>query len=186
MKVLLVALMLVGCSTEGVVRKDNVLILGQSNIGNYSQCANGDINCSIVPMLEKELHAVFTNKSVGGSEIAYWSTQKIDTTGYDYILFHQGESDSIYGTSRMEYKRLFLMMGLDIPIYLARASYSLGVTSVDVITAQNELIEEGDNIYIGPNTDMLGAEYRYDNIHFNYEGLKKHAEMWIKILKDKK
>ena len=115
----------------------------------------------------------------------------------DYILWHQGESDNIVGTSKEVYKQRFLEIreefrsrGITAPIVIAQASYhpymdlAKGGTSEDVRNAQKELAKEYDDIYAGPDTDKLNlAAHRADGVHFSTFGQDLHAEAWLKTLK---
>ena len=38
-------------------------------------------------------------------------------------------------------------------------------------------------VYLGPNTDLIGLEDRYDDCHFSGRGLQKHSEGWVKAIK---
>ena len=52
-------------------------------------------------------------------------------------------------------------------------------TPTQVAYAQQLIIEYVDNVYQGPNTDLLwGADNRADGIHFHKEGLKRAADLW--------
>jgi len=66
---------------------------------------------------------------------------------------------------------------------MARASYAHSVIDDNVINAQNELIQEFENIYAGANTDILDITYRDDDIHLNKYGLEEHAKLWLSYLK---
>lgn len=139
---------------------------------------------------------VFNNIAIGGSSVASWSENglwNIDAlTDYDLILWHQGETDTLYNTSKEDYIASFLKLrqniralGIDAPFLVARASHYKGQTSQDVIDAQNYLIDNHDDIKEGAETDTLGSEYRYDDIHFNERGLINHSKLWLeKILKE--
>ena len=139
----------------------------------------------------------YANVAVNGTCIINWipsspNFQKIRNLvnqGFTFtdIIFHQGECDSTFynNTSKDNYKMAFLEMkkgirdlGIDAPIYLARASYVNGIIGSNLIAAQNELISENEDILEGPDTDVLGSEYRYDNVHFNEIGLIEHAKLW--------
>ena len=37
-------------------------------------------------------------------------------------------------------------------------------------------------VFIGPNTDEINLEDRYDNCHFSGKGLEKQAEGWINAI----
>ncbi len=148
---------------------------------------------------------------MGGATIANWSeggiyhsmlvetVENVIQNGVhiDYILWHQGESDNIQGTSKEVYKKRFLEIrevfrsrNITAPIVVAQASYhpntdlSKGGISEAVREAQKELAKEYDDIYAGPDTDRLNlAVHRADGIHFSTLGQDLHAEAWLKALK---
>ena len=37
-------------------------------------------------------------------------------------------------------------------------------------------------IFVGPDTDLIGAEHRYDDCHMSESGLALHAAAWADIL----
>ncbi|MGB1248273.1 MAG: sialate O-acetylesterase [Chitinophagales bacterium] len=115
-----------------------------------------------------------------------------------HILWHQGESNNHYFRPDITpeengniYQNDFLLlanqirsMGIDAPIFVASATRCGTVLQPDLALqqAQQDLANENQGIFHGPNTDLLGNEYRYDDCHFSHEGLKIHATMWADIL----
>ena len=148
---------------------------------------------------------------VGGVEISAWAkggflheklistVEQIKEKGIkpDYILWHQGESDNIAGTSTEEYiarfetiREVFRSRGIKAPIVIAIASYHPNLVEKDkgfnenIRKAQKQLAEKYDDIFIGPDTDNLDKVYqRADGIHFSTVGQKEHAEGWIEAIK---
>ena len=148
---------------------------------------------------------------VGGVEIAAWAkggflheklistVEQIKEKGIkpDYILWHQGESDNIAGTSTEEYiarfetiREVFRSRGIKAPIVIAIVSYHPNLVEKDngfnenIRKAQKQLSEKYDDIFIGPDTDNLDKVYqRADGIHFSTVGQKEHAEGWIEAIK---
>ena len=109
-----------------------------------------------------------------------------------HILWHQGEADTINGTTTAEYKERFLDMlsnlrknNITAPIYVALASRYHKQTSQAVIGAQKELIQEHNDILEGPNTDIIDKidERTKDGQRFSEIGLEKHANAWLQALK---
>lgn len=109
-----------------------------------------------------------------------------------HILWHQGESDMKNGTTTAQYKERFLDMlnnmrknGISAPIYVALASRYGRETSQEVINAQKQLAEEHDDIFQGPNTDIIDRleERTEDGQRFSEIGLEKHANGWVDSLK---
>ena len=105
----------------------------------------------------------------------------------DAILFHQGEQNAKNFENYYNGFSLFVenlsKEGIDIPIYLARASYCKGVESPRLISVQDRLIKDFTQVLSGPNTDLLNNKMdRYDNCHFSLSGLEKASEMWLESL----
>lgn len=149
--------------------------------------------------------------AVGATEIACWAegghlydrlTETVDgmlADGLvpDYILWHQGESDNIAGTSAETYvhlfesiRRVFRERGIEAPIYIALASYHPACiingngNSEDVRQAQKSLAKMYKDIFPGPDTDKFDRCIdRHDGVHFSSVGLEKHAAAWLKALR---
>ncbi|HBY87178.1 MAG TPA: hypothetical protein DEO86_15035 [Colwellia sp.] len=144
---------------------------------------------------------------VGGSAIKRWTAdgdlvgrikrsidaleqQNIKAT---HIVWHQGETDARNGTTTIEYIKMFgevisqlSPLGLDVPIYIATATLcGVEASNVDISIAQQKLPAAYPNVFSGANSDTLGNEMRFDNCHFNQQGLAKHADLWFKALTTK-
>jgi hypothetical protein len=129
-------------------------------------------------------------------------------SGARAILWHQGESDTLLGTSRQAYAASLRQIiaktretaGYEISWYIARVSYFgkdlerqkcptsnvLCVLDLYKMTyAQEDVIREGiPQVFQGAATDnMTGSTYRYDDVHFNETGLREHAKRWFESLK---
>ena len=167
---------------------------------------------SVWPLLGDKLIAtkrydavVFVSLGVGATEIAKWSSEgelfpKVQKAIGDlrkhglaptHLLWHQGETDGRLKTSTKLYKVEFLdmlagirKMGVTAPIYVCRASRRKGQMPIASIRqAQLELVNHAQDIYAGPDTDMLGPEYRPDGYHLSDKGQQKFAELWLEKLK---
>lgn len=152
-----------------------------------------------------DLNPQYTNviiiaAAVGGTSIYQWSTDpglinylviaksQLVNKGMklDAQYFHQGEADAVYGTLKHEYKYWFSNMYwylryyyVRAPIYVAQASYCKWTSSQAVLDAQFELAEELEHVRHGPNTDLLGSEYRYSDCHFNELGANEVAQGFV-------
>lgn len=145
---------------------------------------------------------VFIPLGVGGSALARWTVggdlhagvlravREVQARGLTltHLLWHQGESDT--GTTAEAYKAMFLAMlasirneGVDAPIYVSVTTrcHQQGPNEA-VRRAQRDLANPLHNIYAGPDTDILGAHYRYDDCHFSTAGLGRFAELWLNAL----
>lgn len=104
----------------------------------------------------------------------------------DAQYFHQGETDAFYGTLKHEYKYWFTNMYwylryyyVRAPIYVAQASQCFDTSSNQILEAQFELAEELAHVRHGPNTDLLGPQYRHDDCHFNDLGANEVAQGFV-------
>lgn len=105
----------------------------------------------------------------------------------DAILFHQGEQNAKNFKNYYNKFSLFLENLTDeeinIPIYLARASYCGGIESPELLSIQDQLIKDFPQVLKGPNTDLIYSKTeRYDNCHFSLSGLEKASDMWVDSL----
>jgi len=100
----------------------------------------------------------------------------------DLVVFHQGERDTLLETSYAHYRDVLKAVITHVrrrvpsPWLVCRASYRMGVTNPEVRRAQNDVIAGDEAVHAGPDTDRLGPPYRYDDTHFNDDGLKRFAE----------
>lgn len=105
-----------------------------------------------------------------------------------HVVWHQGERDTMLGTSSDEYRARFLLLHravqafLSVPWIICRASYRKGVTSDVVISAQERLIAEMPDAVAGPNTDLLGSTFRHDDTHLNHQGQAAFARNLAEVL----
>ena len=145
--------------------------------------------------LAREL--VITLRAAGGTSVLDWSEQgkcfkaligelatiqscPIPVT---HVLYHQGERDTLLKTDTRSYVQHFTDLYEAVskafpqaPWTVCRASYRMGVISEAVRQAQKEIVMRLPNCRPGPDTDRLGADYRYDDTHFNEQGLQAFAK----------
>lgn len=150
-------------------------------------------------------NVIFVTIGVGSTSISRWKSdgdlfqrivnakthldqQQLKLT---HLLWHQGESDGLIGTSKQGYKAMFVDMvdgirrlGVDAPLYLAVATRCRGPAVEEIQQAQLELAEEREDVLMGPNTDTISdMDDRHDFCHFSHAGLRKHAALWLEALK---
>jgi hypothetical protein len=147
---------------------------------------------------------VFVPLGVGATEIARWTSDgdlhprilqaihDVEAQGLaiTHLLWHQGEADARLKTSKSAYKMMFLAMlasirkqGVNAPIYVSVATRCQEQRPQEQIRqAQQELVNPGQGIHAGPDTDELGFGDRYDGCHFSAEGLEKFAQLWLEQL----
>lgn len=115
--------------------------------------------------------------------------KQLRPNGLRAILWHQGESDTILGTSSDEYanrmekviRQSEMDIGQSVSWFIAEVSY-IGPDhqhkQTEIINGQRELVRRGFAA-AGPTTDdLIGEQYRYDSIHFGQVGLEIHAQKW--------
>ena len=107
--------------------------------------------------------------------------------GVRALLWHQGESDAALGTSGATYASKLQAIidgtrsngGFTVPWIIAQVAYPGGTAAqqAELRSGQQSLVN-GSTIFAGPNTDTLGAEYRYDGTHFTVPGLQAEEQLW--------
>ena len=117
--------------------------------------------------------------------------QSLGTDGFAAILWHQGESDSLAGTSSLTYQaRLESIIassrsdaGFDVPWGVALASFhpsSSSPAEAQIIAGQQLVIDGDTLVFEGAFTDdFLALGYLHDGVHFNQAGLDEHASRWL-------
>lgn len=150
----------------------------------------------------------FICTAVGGTEVSQWipsglhyprlrqSLQLAGPHGVRAVLWHQGESDSIAGTSTDDYARLLEQViaqsrvdaGWPVPWGVALASYhpkrkATADRQRAVIAAQRKVIADYSGVFKGAATDSFHERgLLADSVHFNAEGLAAHAQGWADAL----
>ncbi|HEU0009229.1 MAG TPA: sialate O-acetylesterase [Verrucomicrobiae bacterium] len=114
--------------------------------------------------------------------------------GCKAVLWHQGESDSIDGTSAATYSSRLraiiaqsrLDAGWSVPWGIARVSYHPQAPPENwpaIIEGQNDAITQSADAFPGPTTDDFGGlGYLADGVHFNQAGLEVHALRWASAI----
>lgn len=145
-----------------------------------------------------------TLRAVGGTSIGDWSEggAQFDALMADlpeiatasppvtHVLWHQGERDTLLGTSAETYEaRLTALHAAvsrrlpDAVWIVCRASHRAGVRSDAVRAGQDAFIARAPRCVAGPITDQLGAAFRYDDTHFNAQGLLSFSQMLADALR---
>ncbi len=102
------------------------------------------------------------------------------------ILWGQGEQDGFLGTSSAAYQASMnaviaatQALGYAGPWFIAEQTWRSGTTSATIQGAQAALVNQGSNIWAGPNADSLDATNRQaDNTHWNDTGSDAYAGLW--------
>ncbi|WP_081725387.1 sialate O-acetylesterase [Mesorhizobium sp. L2C085B000] len=139
--------------------------------------------------------------SMGGSAAATWqqgaalypralavakrcAAVGLPVTGF---IWHQGESDNTFGTTSAAYQASVNSLiaglraaGFTSPWLICKASYISGAVSATIQGAQDALVNIGQQIYAGPNTDTLtgtSVNRQADNTHFKAAGADAAAAL---------
>ena len=106
-----------------------------------------------------------------------------------HILWHQGEGNcrdapESYRSAFHGVLSTIRHHGVDAPIFVAQATVCRCLQSENeaIRAAQRNLVDPTMGIFAGPDTDQLGSDFRYDDCHFNGEGGKRVAELWMSAL----
>ncbi len=141
--------------------------------------------------------------AVGGTYIAQWAPggehsprittaiQRLKEARLEptHVLWHQGEANRLDPPET--YRQAFLGVlstirsaGVASPVYVAQATIcnSLWEDGEAMRATQRGLVSPDLGVRAGPDTDQLGAEFRYDGCHFSGEGGKRVADLWLAAL----
>lgn len=110
----------------------------------------------------------------------------------DGILFHQGEANNrlenqdYYNEFELFYNKM-KDDGICSPFYLSLVSYCNNEVDSTLLSIQNDLIINFENVLRGPNTDLLIApQYRLvDGCHFSLLGLQHFSDKWVDCIINK-
>ncbi|NQU22981.1 MAG: hypothetical protein HQ567_17020, partial [Candidatus Nealsonbacteria bacterium] len=117
--------------------------------------------------------------------------ESLGADGFRAILWHQGESDSLAGTSPDLYQSRLesiiaqsrLDAAFDVPWGVATASYhpsSSAANEARVALGQQQVIDADPLVFQGALTDDFHTiGYLSDSVHFNQQGLDEHAARWL-------
>ena len=143
---------------------------------------------------------------VGATRVGQWQVggyysriqsaiNSLNDTGFRAILWHQGEADSIAGTSSANYaaqleaiiSRSRLDAGRNVLWGVAIASDVANLATPEnearVAAGQRLVIDSYPGVFLGAQTDILQSGYRTgDGVHFNQAGLAAHGQQWVNAL----
>jgi hypothetical protein len=108
---------------------------------------------------------------------------------FTHVLYGAGESDSIapnitpsdvYQSRFAQLRTDLKTLGVTAPIFISKTSYFVNPPyTVDSITnAQQTIVNNYSDVYLGPNTDLYGDGYRWDHLHFKTSGLNAIGNTW--------
>jgi hypothetical protein len=112
----------------------------------------------------------------------------------DFILWHQGEGNPgmgdrdgrQYRKNLLEVIETFRRYGVDAPFFVALATLCGGPhqNAQNIRAGQKGAVDPSAGIYQGPDTDIIGVEYRWDKCHFDDMGLSLAAALWLEVITD--
>ena len=150
----------------------------------------------------------------GGSSVSLWlhgsngtspfverlimAAKALPGCNFKAVLWHQGETDAINGTTRDVYKSLMVQLrnkfiqetGCQQPWIVANASYvppsfNTSQSKMDVIRQAQQDLWRTTGFMQGPDTDtQISIQERYDTLHFALSGQRKHGALWAEKVKD--
>jgi hypothetical protein len=108
------------------------------------------------------------------------------------VLWQQGEADAREGTSNEVYAAALTILihrlrdhGISGPVLLARSTRCRNAGSEDIRRAVARVAQKEPDVFLGPDTDALGDEFRSDGCHFNDAGRQRVADAWLKVLRER-
>jgi hypothetical protein len=113
-----------------------------------------------------------------------------------HIFWVQGGSEkrsSGDNRNKMNYKNNFLKMlrsmramGVDAPAYVAVSTYNGVDGNRDIQEAQRELADPHNNIFRGPDDDLLykNRSNEWEQVHLSGRGLAKCAAAWLEAIRN--
>jgi len=145
---------------------------------------------------------------VGSTAVSFWTPpgkgykrlkQALQLTGVNgcrAVLWHQGESDSIAGTSAENYAKMLgeaiaqsrTDAGWGVPWGVALASFhpapeATAERQAAVVSGQQKVITIVPGVFQGPETDSFHTRgWLAGTVHFNAQGLAAHAQGWAEAL----
>ena len=138
---------------------------------------------------------------VGGSSINLWksggSLNKMledrlrnaieNSIQITHFLFHQGEADnrmsgSEYASGLHEVIALTRIHYPNSKFFVSQASVCRSVSSASILKSQRDATRI-HNVYLGPNTDLISLDDRYDGCHFSGRGVEMASDEWVKLIR---
>jgi len=152
-------------------------------------------------------HVIIAPIGMGGTRVDQWAKEgmfnrriaalirRLYEAGLspNFILWHQGEGESgvgdiggrQYRKNLLEVVQTFRQFGIGAPFFVALATRCGGghPNAKNIRDGQRSTANGVLGIYLGPDTDELGSEYRDpEGCHFTEQGLAAHAELWARAI----
>lgn len=110
----------------------------------------------------------------------------------DFILWHQGEGNPgmgdrggrQYRKNLLEVVETFRRYGVNAPFFVALATLCGGPhpNAQNIRAGQKAAVNPSVGIHQGPDTDIIGVDYRWDKCHFDDLGLSLAAALWLEVM----
>lgn len=108
----------------------------------------------------------------------------------DFFLWHQGEAEAFkepddvqrYANNVRVVVETLRRGGSTAPFFVAQTSVCYGPPQEATRQAQRAAVSSEFGILPGPDTDVLGPEFRRDGCHFNEPGQTRQAELWAEAI----
>jgi Carbohydrate esterase, sialic acid-specific acetylesterase len=178
-------------------------LLGASGDGGNFATRLGDLLIEEGPFD----HVIIAPIGMGGTRVHQWAKEgmfnrriaalirRLYEAGLspNFILWHQGEGESgigdiggrQYRKNLLEVVQTFRQYGIGAPFFVALATRCGGShpNAKNIRDGQRSAANGVLGIYLGPDTDALGSEYRDpEECHFAEQGLAAHAELWARAI----
>jgi Carbohydrate esterase, sialic acid-specific acetylesterase len=178
-------------------------LLGASGDGGNFATRLGDLLIEEGPFD----HVIIAPIGMGGTRVDQWAKEgmfsrriaalirRLYEAGLspNFILWHQGEGESgvgdiegrQYRKNLLEVVQTFRQYGIGAPFFVALATRCGGghPNAKNIRDGQRSTANGVLGIYLGPDTDALGSEYRDpQGCHFTEQGLVAHAGLWARAI----
>jgi hypothetical protein len=148
---------------------------------------------------------ILISSAVGGTSVVDWTSggelyqtmvKRLDEAvkeglSVNYFLWHQGETDHPYagGVGLVEYEE-----GMKQIISLTKKYFPTSKFFVSIATRCGDLgpskelqntqrnLSKLKGVFLGPNTDDIGNDGRYDRCHLSGSGIDTHSDRWVNAL----
>jgi hypothetical protein len=105
------------------------------------------------------------------------------------VLWQQGEAEARTGASGEAYAaelsnliRQLRGEGISAPVFLARSTRCRNSGSEAIREGAARVAMREADVFLGPDTDLIGDDQRYDRCHFNAAGLLSASIAWKDVL----
>ena len=148
-------------------------------------------------------HVIFCFTALGGTLASDWgpagkyhsvyttALKRLRAAGLPItmIIVGQGETENFLGLDGTAWTanwkanvKISRDFGYNGPWFFAEQTWNIGTTSTAIQAAQLAIVDNAAGIYSGPNLDVYGSSYRYDNTHLNASGGDAVSSAWEAVI----